>query len=571
MPRRLWIGGIVQAPLYITEPQPFRPDLVVWLDIESGKIVSSEVTEPPASMATLVASLLKALGEGTVKRPDRIRVADTAMADAIRPVLSAAIALEIAPTPELTLVVEDMSEFLDTSARAPGARGVKSYFEDGRVSPSTVARLFETAADLYDAQPWNILWDADALGLDVSAYGLSGTVLSVIGRAGEHFGFVLFESASDYDSFGAALSNRLAPRQDLGAATLSLNFDVKSRVPAQMIREIAAHGWTVAGPNAYPHIMAIDRDRIHRPLRERDVAVVCAAAECLTRFIAQHGAELSPEMQQPIVEEYSIGNGESLVVRLTAPHPEMPWLPNFDEPKEDEQPQDDDFDDEDSDIDAEDRATELELNGSAVAFVEHARLAGRPPLWLEAAGSLADSVVRFKLAYAGGTMNNFTEWDAEAFLLDHFPRKVAADDELIDQAPEALMAFCDWLADRGTIPSRVAAAVRKRIPAVRKRFVAAARDPSRYDPGKQLFMELRANGIEPSDEAAVHEYMLRYNNQLAGGAGSRGRMQDDDSHRGARLKLSPRWVPAPGATRPEKKQSCPCGSGRVYGKCCMPR
>ena len=32
MPRRLWIGGKVQAPLYVTEPEPRRPDFVVWID-----------------------------------------------------------------------------------------------------------------------------------------------------------------------------------------------------------------------------------------------------------------------------------------------------------------------------------------------------------------------------------------------------------------------------------------------------------------------------------------------------------------------------------------------------------
>src|SRR5213594_4219107 len=108
MPRRLWIGGKVQAPLYVTDAEPRRPDFVVWIDTASGKIVEGEITEPAESTATLVSCLSKAFRERKVDRPDRIRVADVSLAEAVRAAVGERVAIEVAPTPELAQVVESM-------------------------------------------------------------------------------------------------------------------------------------------------------------------------------------------------------------------------------------------------------------------------------------------------------------------------------------------------------------------------------------------------------------------------------------------------------------------------------
>jgi len=174
----------------------------------------------------------------------------------------------------------------------------------------------------------------------------------------------------------------------------------------------------------------------------------------------------------------------------------------------------------------------------------------------------------------GGTPEQLTERDAEEFLIDHIPRKVSAEDELIEQGPEALGAFFNWLASRGTIRPEVAAAARKRVSAIRNRFAVAARDPSRYGPAKRIFMQMKAEGVDVEDEVAVRDYVSRYNDRLTSSGSSTLRSSAaviDKTPRPGRPKLSPRWIPAPGAVPPGKQSPCPCGSGRAYGKCCMPR
>jgi hypothetical protein len=329
MARRLWIGGSVQAPLYLTDADPRRPELVAWIDANSGKLLESEIVEPADSATSVARCLANAIRKSDEKPPDRVRVADRALAGAIRNVLGDRPSVEIAPTPELALVAESMAEFLRSRNVEPGDAEPDSYFENGRVSPETVAHFFESTAGLYRAAPWKSLWDADVIGLDVPQLGLSRAALSVIGRARQNYGFIIFDSASDYDAFGAAGQDPLRRRHgDIGAPILSLNFETKSKIPVTMRGEITRHHWPVAGPKAYPLVMAVDRDLVARPLGERELRIVSAAAECLTRFASKY--RLSPEMPDTVSEEYTVALGEDLTVRLTAPHPEMPWLPDSD-------------------------------------------------------------------------------------------------------------------------------------------------------------------------------------------------------------------------------------------------
>ena len=575
MARRLWIGGRIEAPLYVTEPEPRRPDFVMWIDTASGKIVAGEIAEPADSTAALAACLSKVLDEGRVKRPDRIRVADASLVEAVRAVVGERVAIEIAPTPEVAEIAQSMGEMLDAADEDTRQGVAPSYFEEGRVAPATVVRLFEVAARLYRVAPWTRLWDADVIGLDIPAFGMSRAALSVLGRGGQNYGFVIFDSASDFDAFGAAGSDPLRRKTDLGASTLSLNFESKSRIPPPMLREILRHGWKVAGPKAYPFVMGVDRDRVHRPLRERDLLLVCAVAEGLARFVAEHGRALSPEMPDPIVEELALDGEEEVMVRLTAPHPEMPWLPDEDDfAAADEDGWSEDEAEPEYDSDGEDDEMSTRLQELADAFVESQRAAGRTSAWLDAARFMAWSLLRYQADYVGGTPEQLTERDAEEFLIDHIPRKVSAEDELIEQGPEALGAFFDWLASRGTIRPEVAAAARKRVSAIRNRFAVAARDPSRYGPAKRIFMQMKAEGVDVEDEVAVRDYVSRYNDRLTSSGSSTLRSSAaviDKTPRPGRPKLSPRWIPAPGAVPPGKQSPCPCGSGRAYGKCCMPR
>ncbi|MEK7285515.1 MAG: SEC-C metal-binding domain-containing protein, partial [Chloroflexota bacterium] len=105
---------------------------------------------------------------------------------------------------------------------------------------------------------------------------------------------------------------------DFGSDLLSLTFDRAADLPTRMRREVKQHGWPVAGPGAYPRVLAIERDGVARPLTERDVRLVAACADALGPFVLKHTALFAGKRLEPASESYT--GPTELTVRLTAPY-----------------------------------------------------------------------------------------------------------------------------------------------------------------------------------------------------------------------------------------------------------
>jgi hypothetical protein len=227
----------------------------------------------------------------------------------------------VAPTPELQDLLEEMG------ASMPGQGEVgPSYFEDGRISAALVEMLFWAAEQLYRVAPWRGADDSQVLRLDVPALGVEGACLSVIGALGESLGFIIFPSLVAYDRFIGAMDRMDEGRgpRDLGTSMLSLNFDRGADLPPTMRREIAKHGWSVAGADAYPSVQHRDRDGVLRPLTDRDVRIVTACATSLGTFFVKHGVLFDKDPVEPICESYT--DKDDLEVRLTLPYEAGPMF-----------------------------------------------------------------------------------------------------------------------------------------------------------------------------------------------------------------------------------------------------
>jgi hypothetical protein len=159
-------------------------------------------------------------------------------------------------------------------------------------------------------------------GFDVPGLGVQGACLCVIGALGESLGFLLFPSLAGFEAF-AERAGAQAPgeRLDLGTTFLSLNFERGADLPPAMRREVAEHGWPVAGPHAYPRIDQCERDGSRRPVTEREVRLVSAVATSLASFFVKH-ANLDSAEKEPICETWT--DQDDLAVRLTAPYEAAP-------------------------------------------------------------------------------------------------------------------------------------------------------------------------------------------------------------------------------------------------------
>ncbi len=314
---REWVGGRATAPVYITEPESYRPEMILWLELPEDLVVASTLIDPEGPPVSFGETLLDAMASplaGPPRRPARVRVADARLAAEVREA-APDVEVVVAPTPELDRLLQLMAEslpFEDESAA--------SYFEGGSIPAQTIESLFRAAELLFRIAPWDVTDDSQLLRLDIPAFGIEGACVSIIGAQGESLGFIVFPSLVAYEQFLDAAEARVAfdGAVDLGTSTLSLNFERGADLPASMRREAAKHGWPVADASAYPWVLRADRDGVSRPLTERDVQLVSACATSLSTFFLKHGSIFERGAFEPVCESFFDEN--DLEVRFTAPY-----------------------------------------------------------------------------------------------------------------------------------------------------------------------------------------------------------------------------------------------------------
>ena len=305
----------------------------MWLE-STGIVVGHEAVAPEDAEGAVARILLHAMEQplgGQKRRPDRIRVASQALAAEVRTAVGDRIPIAVGPTPELDAMVSSLMEVM------PRSGGESSYVDGGRIRPSLVRELFFSAERLYRCAPWKSAYDSQVLKLDIPSLGVEGACVSVMGNLGQSFGLIIFPSLAGYQAFyrlASAGSIQKQGRVDLGTDWLSLNFERGGDLPESTRREALAHGWPVAGPEAYPLLLHVERDGGSRPLVPRDYQITTLAASALHRFFDVHRARFEEFEVEQVSESYYIPVID-LEVHLTFPYPDSVQFLLEDEPDDD--------------------------------------------------------------------------------------------------------------------------------------------------------------------------------------------------------------------------------------------
>jgi hypothetical protein len=334
MPGREWIGGRYRLPAYIENPEPARPDMIVWMDKDSRFVFLMEAVLPEASDSVLLDLFHNALKHPRAdasRRPARLRVAESRWADVLRAGLGDGFEIIVAPTPEIDEVIW---KFIDDFN--PGVN--KSYFGH-RLPPAMVERLFHAAADLYRVSPWDIFGSEEyLLLLDAPRFGLIGAAISTIGALGMHRGLLVYESLASYNAVvrQAEQFDKTPPlRSELCTPAMSITFNRATDLPPQMVREAKENRWPTAGPDAYPLMLVFDPDNVSRPMRERDCELAIACCLAVSRLVAKlaSGAPIAPASAQESVVVETLPDKPVVTVALP-----LPDLSGFTAPKNSSKP-----------------------------------------------------------------------------------------------------------------------------------------------------------------------------------------------------------------------------------------
>jgi len=551
-----WVVGRRTSPFYVTQPKPYRPDMLFLMDPGLDLIVACEVIQPETPVeeaARWVETALEKQREIAVKLalPRRIRVDDDRFTAALRDVLGSRIEIVEAAVPEVDAALGLLRE--RSSKRGGPAQGLP---EEARDAEKSVARFFEAAAELYRLAPWEEADDSQTLGLDVPELGRQGACVCVIGALGESLGLLVFRSFDDYVAFlrRGEREQRGEEAGPPGVPLFSVNFDKPGDAPQDLVRRARAKGWETAAENAFPHILHVDADGMCAPLIAEDFRYATACLVGFARLLRKRRHLFSRPLARSVHEEFVLkGLPGQATVRLTAPHPEAQWRWGEET--------------------AIGYMRRIEARALQEAFLADAGSRGRSGDWLEGAEWIVEQLLDFKLDYADEGPLDWTADLVETFLLEHFPRKGNAADAQIEAMPDYLAAFFGWLRDTGREEAARVGRVLERIAHRRPAFLREARNPARFGPAKTIVLAMEREGVDPTDRKAVGRFMEDYNRRLAADP-SLLPLPFEDEAGDAPPPSRPRakaWIWTPGTPVPDPQGPCPCGSGRRYKKCCMPR
>lgn len=315
-----WVGGIVAMPAYVTgEGEPYRPNMLLWM-IPGGPVLGTTMEKAEGTLLQTAGERLRsAIAAPLVpgaQPPARVRVASPELAAALR---GNGLALEIvcAPTPELDDVIASMREHLDD-----GTETEQSYL-DSDVGPDAVAAFFRAAAALYRVKPWQVVPDdTSILALTIEKLGIEDAVVSVIGQLGQSHGVIVFQSLDDFEAFFDAADAVERGETPAMPPNLSLNFERGADLTAALRKEIAQHRWEVAGPEAYPWLVAVDEDVVARPPTANEVALGEALALALAGVVQESQALATAFAGgEPMIRTLSAKtHAGELEIRLRAPY-----------------------------------------------------------------------------------------------------------------------------------------------------------------------------------------------------------------------------------------------------------
>ena len=248
----VWQGGLVPLPFWIEQGpggRPYRPWGAVWTSLRTGRLNQQTESSPGAHDNNLAVEALvefglkKSLGGGG--RPERIEVADGALAEALRGVLggSDTAVSVVGELPAVKTALASLAEFMNEGPLPPDA------LDAAGVTVERMRAFAQAAKDFYLAAPWRYLSDEDLTHVEAPPVDPGLRYLTVLGGAGVTYGLGFFEKPEDLDALVAAPDPQTIVEQ---WDRWSVWYGPISELSFGDIDLWDAHGLPVAGEEAYP-------------------------------------------------------------------------------------------------------------------------------------------------------------------------------------------------------------------------------------------------------------------------------------------------------------------------------
>jgi hypothetical protein len=124
---------------------------------------------------------------------------------------------------------------------------------------------------------------------------------------------------------------------------------------------------------------------------------------------------------------------------------------------------------------------------------------------------LAYQIATFSLDYVLGTALRFSPVMVEVFCLDWAPRKIALDNDEFTLLPDVLAAWIRFTGHRRGIPDDAISSAVDAAYEYASEMIELSKDPRNWGPGKTMALGIARQGIDPTDQAALDEFVAQVN------------------------------------------------------------
>lgn len=528
--RAEWVAACVVAPFTVAEPVPHHPDLLLVLDRTAGRAVHVEAwrrAPETGEVAELIAGLLP-----TGRRRVHLTVADALLAAALRARAPLGTTVEVGPTPEIAELVRELSAQADLTVP-----GETPWGFDESATREDLQGFYEAGARFAKAKHWDWVDDGQCLVFDVPDLGWRGGCVTILGHGGETFGLQVMASIDDH----LAWVRHALRNQDIGRGPgrplLGLYFEKPRELPGGKahVAHARAHGHPARGRSLVPYALRLTEEAIATLPTGADCRLLTVLLAGLDRFVTRHEEVFDgpPEQQVRMTMTMQIPAGRFAIEITAPPDPDrLPWAWGVQDPAE---------------------GIRGETVARHVLEYERARLAGgADPEQARTDASFAAEVLSCGSS-RDASPSVWSPQEMSNFLLDYYPALGVVTGDELSEVPGRIARLFAWLDSSGRVPAGSLAPALLQLESCREEFLARAADARRYAPAKVLAIGARKAGIDLGDPEALAEFVA-----------------EAARHGGHGLEAG-RWKWDGQGEPPSLADPCPCGSGKRYKKCCLPR
>ena len=298
-----------------TDPEE-KGDCIIWLDGSEGIVRAMEVVSPQMGQEAMVRTLLRAIenpqNPSKPARPQKIVVRDREIQFFLRGALqNLDIAIDYAPN--LPVIDEFFRGFEEMGNHRPPT-----------LPPHYKELLLETAYDIWQLEPWEILADHHILAVEFRSWDGGTLYLSIMGMLGQEYGVLLYRSLESLKQFRTVVLAEDTMEQ-LEKAFLSqdcwfLNFESARNSPLTQ-DNLAA----LPISEIRPLFGSIHPYEGMRPfLDEEEALTIYAALKAFYRFIKNHKSALGENPSLALSKNFRIALPTPLV---TVPKEAQDYFP----------------------------------------------------------------------------------------------------------------------------------------------------------------------------------------------------------------------------------------------------